>query len=156
MILNTKVSKVIFLFSTVLVLLFTMSGCVSVDKDDAVLTLEHTRFEYHEETDITTVTCRVRIDNNTIYNISSFSVDLGVCCNGVQVENEPYHYEYRVKHGKDESTTISFNAPGEVDQVALVKWTPNYETVWKTYLTEIVVLIVLAVISIVYWITTLF
>ena len=102
------------------------------------------------------VFCEVNIQNDTIYNIKSFEVDLGVYCNGEPVENEPYHYNARIKHGETKSVSISFTAEGKVDQTGLVSWIPQFESLWKTYLTLIVIVIILLVIGVVFWIKETF
>ena len=142
----------IFLFLLPLIL----SSCGSVDKDDALLTLEQASFEYHKETNITTVSCEVAIQNDTIYNISSFDVDMGVYCKGEHIETEPYQYKHRTKHGESEVLTISFTVTGEIDRVSLIDWTPHYETFWKTYINVIVISIVLVILGVVIWIINLF
>lgn len=144
--------KKIFLCGLLLLTLFTLVSCESVDKDDASLTLTSVDYEYYEETNITMVSCKVDIQNDTIYNIKSFDVDLGVYCNGEPVENEPYHYNSRIKHGEKQSVSISFTAEGEVDHTGLVSWTPQFEPLWKTHLTLIVIVVILIVVGIVFWI----
>ena len=144
------------LFLLMLCMLFTLSGCGSVDKDDAFLSIKQTDFEYHEETDITTIYCKVAVQNDTIYNISSFEVNLGVYCNGESVEMEPLSYKHRIKHGELDTLTLTFTAQGEADLVALSSWTPHFESIWKTHLNTIIILIAVAVIGVVIWIKETF
>ena len=148
----TNQCKKVIAFTVALLLLFMLSSCESVDKDDASLSIEQVTYEYHNETDITTVYCTLAIQNNTIYNMSSFEVDLGAYCNGENVETEPYSYEYRIKHGQSESVSIMFTAKGEVDQVALTTWTPQFESIWKTYINVIVVVVAVIVLGVAFWI----
>ena len=141
------------LFCVLLILfVFLLPSCASIDRDDAELEIQTVHYDYHPETDITSVTCEVVISNETIYNIRSFDVDLGVYINGERVQNEPYTYTHRIKHSQTERMSISFTAPGEVDQVGLVTWTPQFETFWKTYMNWILIAIVLAVASLAIWI----
>ena len=107
-------------------MLFMLSGCASVDTDDALLSMKKVDFEYHKETDITTVHCTLEIQNDTIYTIESFEVNFGVYSKGEKLETEPYSYDHRIKHGDTESVSILFTANGEVDEVAFSSWTPNF------------------------------
>lgn len=148
--------KKVFLCCLLLLTLFTLVSCQSVDKDDASLVLLSTDYKYYEETNITRVSCEINIKNDTLYNIKSFDIELGIYSNGEAVENEPYHYDCRIKHGETENVTISFNEEGKIDQVGLVSWTPQFETLWKTHLTLIVIVVVLIVIGIAFWINETF
>ncbi len=148
----TNKYKKAVVFTVALLLLFMLSGCESVDKDDATLSIEQATYEYHNETDITTVYCTLAIQNHTIYNMSSFEVDMGVYCNGENVENEPYSYEYRIKHGQSESVNVMFTVQGEVDQVALTTWTPHFESIWKTYVNVIIFVVAAIVLGVAFWI----
>ena len=149
---DKKMSFLILILS----LLFLLSACDSIDKDDADFLLKDTQFEYHEETNITTVTCNVNIFNGTIYNISSFAVDFGVFSNGERIETEPFQYNHRVKHGSLESVGITFTVEGKIDQVIYSSWTPQFESVWKTYINVfiavIAAIIILVIGRIAYWI----
>lgn len=148
--------KAIALFTVMLSLLFTLSGCASVDKDDATLDIEQVEFNYHEETNITTVYCTVAIQNDTIYNISSFEMNVGVYFNGEKIETEPLSYKHRVKYGEEDSVTLTFTVSGEVDEVALTSWTPCFETIFKTHINVIVAVAALILLGLVSWILDLF
>lgn len=149
---NNRSIKKTILLGMVLCMLFMLSGCVSVDTDDALLSMKKVDFEYHKETDITTVHCTLEIQNDTIYTIESFEVNFGVYSKGEKLETEPYSYDHRIKHGETESVSILFTANGEVDEVAFSSWTPNFEPLWKAYINVIVVLGIILLAGIVLWI----
>lgn len=99
------------------------------------MVLADTNFEYYEDTGMTKVSCLFVIDNDTIYNINSFDIDLGIASNGVRIETEPFHYELRVKHETEKTAIFQFYMEGEIDDAGLVSYTPNYEPFWKIVFT---------------------
>ena len=152
---NHAIKKVILLV-LMLCFLFILSACESVDKDDASLSIQQTEFEYHEETDITTVYFTVEVQNNTIYNISSYEVDLGAYCNGESIEIEPLSYNHKIKHGSSDRVNLTFTAKGEVDRVALSTWTPHFETIWKTHINAIIALVAIIILGVVLYFIAIF
>ena len=140
----------VLLVLTLLILM--LPSCASVDKDDAVLSLNWVRYEYHENTNRTTVYCDITIQNDTIYTIDSFELNLATFSDGVQLANEVDQYEQRVKHGESGTITITFTAEGKVDRIDLASWTPHCEPLWKTYINAIVILSIAIVAGVFFWI----
>lgn len=136
---NSLKFKKMFFCGIFLLSMLVLSSCDSpIGKDDTYFKLGEVSFEYHEETNITTMACYVSIENDTIYNIEKFAVELNLYCDGALVENKTYKYDYRIKRGENDVVGISFSAEGEIDQVGVVAWNPEYESVWKTYINEII------------------
>ena len=127
---KNKKTKIIFTCALLLLFSLILSSC-SLNKDDASLSLVDSELQYHEETNITTVYCKLVIENDTAYSINSFEVDFNVSYKGQAIDTDSYSFDQRIKHGEDEVITVSFNVGGEVDQVGLVKWTPNFDPFWK-------------------------
>ena len=153
---TTKKRDIQKAFFCILLLLsiLTLPGCdsvVSVDKDDSYILLDSTEFEYHEETNVTTVYCTVVLQNDTIYNIRSFEVNFQTFCNGERLDTDPCTYEYKIKHGKTQSTVLTFTQEGKVDRVGIASWEPVHEPFWKTYLTPIVIVGVIVIGGIAFW-----
>ena len=144
------------LFTLMLLLLFALVGCESVDKDDALVSLKNIRFEYHENTNMTTIYCDVDIVNNTIYNLDSFGLNLSTYSSGIMISNKDVEYNLNVKHGESSSATATFTQEGEIDRVGLVSWNPNFEPLWKTYINTLVILGLLLLAGIAYWVYQMF
>ena len=136
---SLKIARAIMLILMALMAIFALVGCTSLNKADAQIYLTETTFQYHEETNKTTVHCSATIENPTVYTIVSFDVKLGVYSDGVCMSDGDYQYVNRVKHGEIESISLSFSADGEIDHVGLISWTPQFEAIWMSYLTEIVI-----------------
>ena len=111
-----------------------LSGCASADKDDATISLHNIRFEYYENTNITTIFCDAQIENKTMYNIRSFDLTIAIFCDGVNTETPTKCFSHNVMHEKTEyNVSLVFTAEGHVDLIALSSWEPHYDTFWKTY-----------------------
>ena len=149
---NCCLMKRIILFLSTLGMILVLSSCQSVDKDDFYLTIEHVDFEYHENTNVTIVSCKVYLQNDTIYNVRSLDVEFGVYSDGVRLKDKSCHYDFEIKHGEQDQRVFEFTEEGKIDRVGLVSCTPNYESVWKTYINVIVVLGIALIAGIVYWI----
>ena len=127
---NQSIFKTLIACTLLLLMIVMLSSC-SFNKDDAELTLLKTEFEYYEETNITLVKCDIKIKNDTIYNINSFDLEIGVYSNGECISSESKKYDCRIKHDEEKSVSVSFTVDGEADYAALTTWAPNYEPFWK-------------------------
>ena len=155
-ILKAQFVKNALLLLLLLTSLFTLTSCGSFDKDDAEISLQPIRYEYHPETNMTTVYCFVDIQNETVYNIESYALNMKLYSNGVNVANEEYHFEERIKHGEFCNPTVTFTHEGSIDRVEFASWTPNYEPLWKTYINVLVILAALIILGIGSWVYDLF
>ena len=129
-----KINKSMFksaISCMLLLLVIVMLPSCSFNKDDAELTLIKTEFEYYEETNKTMVKCYIQVSNDTIYDIDSFDLVIGVYSSGECISAESKHYDSRVEYNKTENKSISFTVEGKADYAALQTWTPNYEPFWK-------------------------
>ena len=149
---NCRLMKRIILFLSAFCMILILSSCQSVDKDDFYLTIEHVEFEYHENTDVTIVSCQVHLQNDTIYNVRSLDVEFGLYSDGVRLKDKSCHYNVATKHGEQDQRVVEFTEEGKIDKVGLVSCTPNYESIWKTYINVIIVLGIALIAGIVYWI----
>lgn len=130
-----KINKSMFKSTIACILLLltmlVLPSC-SFDKDKVELTLMETEFEYYEETNITLVKCNISVSNDTIYDISSFDIVVGVYSNGECISSESRHYDHKTEYDHTAYITISFTVNGHADYAALATWTPNYEPFWKS------------------------
>ena len=151
---TNRASRLKRLFSCgfLLIFMFTFWGCQSVNKEDVNFDFQVQDLVYHEETNVTVITGKVSIRNDTIYNMESFDLKLSSYYKGAHIESNDYSYEQRIKHGKSEHIGIALRVNGEVDYVGYVSATPHFEPLWKTYLNVIIVLGVLILAAICYWI----
>ena len=134
-----KIAKIISAFWLIVLSFFMLTGCSSFDKDDSSIDIKNIDFKYYEETNITKVSCQLEIKNGTIYNISDFTIVLRTYSNGAIINEYSYEYDTRIKHGESQACTITFNQNGEIDDVGFIRWEPQFESIFKTYMTWIII-----------------
>ena len=130
---------------------FLFGGCVSADKSDISASIaQQVLCDYDAESDTTTVSVLLKIENNTIYNCSKEELSFNLLLGGEKIKSETHTWELFVKAGKTLTSTITFTTNGKVDDINCYKWSGELSNLWETYktwwLSALIVPIILGVI----------
>ena len=120
----------IFSFFEITILLFLLSGCFN---DDPQL---YTQYETSYDTinDQTYILWQGPIENNTIYNIISVTLQFGLYNNGVFIKNtEEQTIDILIRYGETKIPNLSGYSAGEIDEIELIYWIANYDSFYSTY-----------------------
>lgn len=150
---NKIVKRISVFFALAIILIITLgifTGCQSTDKSKSYLNTEpfkHANLEYDSATNATKVSWIGALENQTIYNISGFSVTFKLGGESSSANTATYTYDIKIKHGKDFTNPLSFIANGKITSVEYVSWHANYSSFWDTYKAWFIVTIVVTIIA---------
>ena len=150
-----KSYKIILLCLAVGVLACCLCGCQKVDKTNSFFSyskLDKATFQYDASHDQTNVVFETTITNETIYNITDFSVTFNLYSGDTFLRKETLYYGKDVKHGEVYTGRFRFTADGNITAIELDSWNAEHTTLWKSYQGLFITCIVLLSIGIIIYV----
>lgn len=151
---RNKIAKRIAVFLTLAAMIITalgiFTGCQSTDKSESHVAAEsfkYTKLEYDSASNQTKVTWATTFSNETIYNITGFSVTFKLHDESSSARTETYVWDKKIKHGKDYTGAFNFVANGRITSAEYVSWSAEYSTFWNTYKAWFIVTIIVTALA---------
>ena len=145
-----RIAVLVTLAAMLIATLGILIGCQSTDKNESYIATESFKYaksEYDSETNQTKVSLTTTLNNETIYNVTGFSVTFKLHEESSTARTATYSWNKKIKHGKDYTGTLNFIASGRITSVEYVSWTAEYSTFWDTYKAWFIVTITVTAIA---------
>ena len=107
-----------------------LSGCF---EDESNIYIEYETI-YDEVNDQTQIIWLGEIENHSIYDIKSISIEFNLYLNETWIRSTNIQQvDIFIPHGKSKVPSLSGIAEGEINEIRLVSWSAEYESLFDTY-----------------------
>lgn len=143
----SKKIRILFVICTLLIAIFSLSGCQSTDKKESYLSITNYTYDYNSQTDETKVVWTGLLSNDTIYDFNGFEIKFKLTYGDSTTKNKYYTYSRGVKRGDSYAGSFSFYCDGDLSKAEYVSWSADYVSFWDMYKAWIIVMICVAAIG---------
>lgn len=130
-----KISKYFLGSILIFISLFSLTSCQSTNEKEGYLVFknENVEYEYNTATNQTEVTWSGALCNSTIYKMNGFQIEFRLYRDAELLNTHTYHYSKCVDYGEVYTGRFTFSVDDKINNIELVKWEANYNTLWETY-----------------------
>ncbi|MCM1130586.1 MAG: AAA family ATPase [Anaeroplasma bactoclasticum] len=142
-----KRKKIYFFGLLLMLILFTLTGCQSTEKEAYLSTGADFKYtcQYNAAENATRINWTTTFTNNSIYNISSVSVCFDLYNGNTLIkQDDKKSYSIEVKHGEESFERCYFDVEGEITKIEYKSWSADFSSFWDTYKIWFIVTIVIA------------
>ena len=133
---NSKFLKVFMLTMLLFLFLPLFSGCATTEKSAYMDTESNLTYtcEYNAETNETRIEWSTYFTNNSIYNITEFSVKFNLYFeNSLIYQEKEFFYDIDIGHGQSVYKNCRFTISGHIDKIAFAEWHAEFDNLWNSY-----------------------
>ncbi|MDE7263324.1 MAG: ATP-binding protein [Anaeroplasmataceae bacterium] len=146
----SKIKRFIFFSLLFVLVLFTLTGCQSTEKEAYLSTGSDFKYtcQYNASENTTRINWTTTFKNNSIYNINSVSVYFDLY-NGdsLIIQDDKKSYSIEIKHGEESFERCYFDVEGEITKIQYKSWAAEFSSFWDTYKIWFIITIVIASIA---------
>ena len=133
---NSKFLKVFMLTMLLFLFLPLFSGCATTEKSAYMDTESNLTYtcEYNAETNETRIEWSTYFTNNSIYNITEFSVKFNLYFeNSLIYQEKEFFYDIDIGHGQSVYKNCRFTISGHIDKIEFAEWHAEFDNLWNSY-----------------------